>query len=127
MVINEHVFISNLSKNKNTNDTQTLPPYFNQSVEDRDIYLLYEQLQQRFKKHIYRKTIHVSFSSQSNRITPTVVFINLIDHKLLNIISYCCFILYLLYDFMVYHDKQTNNTKCFLVNAYGGLINTYTP
>ena len=66
--------------------TPTHQPCFNQATEQYDRRLSYEQDPRGFKINTYRNNILMGFSPQINRITPTVVFINLISHKWLRII-----------------------------------------
>ena len=78
------------SKNK---ITPTHQPCFNRATDQYDRRLSYEQDPRGFKKNTYRNNILIGFSHQINRITPTVVFINLISHKWLKIIVICGFIM----------------------------------
>ena len=82
------------SKNK---ITPTHQPCFNQATEQYDRCLSYEQDPRGFKKNTYRNNILIGFSHQIIRNIPTVVFINLISHKRLNIIVICGFIMWFYY------------------------------
>ena len=77
--------------------TPTHQPCFNQATEQYDRCLSYEQDPRGFKKNTYRNNILIGFSHQINRITPTVVFINLISHKRLKIIVIYGFIMWFYY------------------------------
>jgi len=77
--------------------TPTHQPRFNQETEQYDRRLSYEQDPRGFKNYTYGSNILIGFSPQINRITPTVVFINLISHKWLRIIVIYGFIMWFYY------------------------------
>ena len=77
--------------------TPTHQPCFNQAIEQYDRRLSYEQGPRCLKINTHRNNILMGFSHQINRITPTVVFINLISHKRLKIIVIYGFIMWFYY------------------------------
>ena len=77
--------------------TPTHQPCFNQATEQYDRRLSCEQDPRGFIKFTDRNNVLIGFSHQINRITPTVVFINLISHKRLKIIVIYGFIMWFYY------------------------------
>ena len=77
--------------------TPTPQPCFNQATEQYDRRLSYEQDPREFKIFTDRNNILIGLSPQINRITPTIVFINLISHNWLNKIVIYSFIMWFYY------------------------------
>ena len=77
--------------------TPTHQPCFNQATEQYDRRLSCEKDPRGFKKYTNRSNVLIGFSPQINRITPTIVFINLISHNWLSKIVIYSFIMWFYY------------------------------